>query len=300
MEPSFLSNGVRLRWLNTAGFEIITANGRHILLDPFLDGKVKDLECYPISLDEIEGCDYLLLSHVHFDHAKNVEDIQGKFPGLNLFCPDLSADALCREQHVSCARLYRVRSGETYEFDDLTIECFAGRHSESPRGYYRTGKDFVRPDGTPDDCMWFGNLELVNYLITTADGIKILVWAGMTSPDQKHRFRNLRPNIALMHVSPKQSFNDFAELTAAMGTQIIIPHHYDITEKVFEAIPHLLNDTSEENRRRFIVDGRFCMDRFMKAMEEACQEKNPAAALLMLEHHKWYRFGFTWAGPEEA
>lgn len=296
MEPVFLSNGVRLRWINTAGFEIVTSDGKHILLDPFLEGRVRELECYPLPLEEIEACDYLLLSHVHFDHAKNVEDIQRKFPQLNLFCPDLSADALCREQHVSCARLYRVRSGETYEFDDLTIQCFAGRHTESPRGYYRDGKDFVRPDGSPDDCMWFGNLELVNYLITTADGTRILVWAGMTSPDQKHRLRNLRPNIALMHVSPKQDFEDFAALTAAIGTQVIIPHHYDITEKVFEAFPHMIKDSSEENQRLYFTDGKFSTPKFMKALEAACRKKNPSAALLMLEHHKWYRFGFTWDG----
>ena len=298
METKFLLNGVKLRWLNTAGFEIVMSNGKHILLDPFLDGRVGRLECYPISIDEIEGCDYLLLSHTHFDHAKNVEDIQKKFPKLNLFCPDLSADALCREQHVDCGRIYRARSGEKYEFDDVTIECFAGRHTESSRGYYRTGKDYLKPDGSPDDLMWFGSLELINYLITTNDGTKILVWAGMTSSDQKHRFKGLKPNIALMHVSPKQDFNEFAELTEAMGTQVIIPHHYDATEKLFEAIPDMLNDSSEENKKNFIIDGKFSFTRFMKALEKACQEKNPSAELLMLEHHKWYRFGFTYCKTE--
>lgn len=295
MSARFLKNGIQLRWLNTAGFEIVTATGARILVDPFLDGEVNGIACYPISIDEIKGCDYLLLSHIHFDHAQNVEQLQQKFPNLNLFVPDLSADPLCQWQKVNCARLYRVRSGETYQFDDITIQCFAGRHTESPRGYYRASKAFTTRDGQFDQPLWFGNLELVNYLITTRDGTKILVWAGMTSPDQKHRFAGLDPNIALMHVSPKQDFGEFAGLTAAMGAQVIIPHHYDFTEKFFEARPDAMNDMSEENRRQFVVDGKFSFPRYMKALETACQEKNPSAALLMLEHHKWYRFGFCWA-----
>lgn len=295
MSAEFLKNGIRLRWLNTAGFEIVMSNGKHILLDPFLDGNVNGLPCHPISIDEIERCDYLLLSHIHFDHAENVADLQKKFPQTNIFCPDLSADPLCQAKPINCCRLYRVRSGEKYEFDDVTIECFAGRHTEAARGSYRTGKGNVLPDGTLDQMMWFGSLELVNYLITANDGTKILVWAGMTSPDQKHRFAGLKPNISLMHVSPKQDFNEFAALTAAIGTQIIIPHHYDATEVLFEAVPDLLNDTSEENKRRFVVDGKFSFPRYMQALEAACQEKNPSAALLMLEHHKWYRFGFGWS-----
>lgn len=299
MQTEFLPNGIRLRWLNTAGFEIITSTGTHILLDPFLDGQVKDITCYPFPIEKIEACDYLLLSHIHFDHAQNVGQLQRKFPRLSLFVPDLSADPLCRAQDLDCARLYRVRSGEKYQFDDLTIECFAGRHTESPRGYRPSGKDFTRPDGSFDSMMWFGNLELVNYLLTTSDGTRILIWAGMTSPDQKHRLARLYPDLALMHVSPKQDFEEFAGLTAAIGAKIIIPHHYDFTERFFKAVPAAMRDMSEENQKNYIVGGEFDFARYMKALEAACRRKNPGAALVMPEHHRWYRFGFCAAGPIE-
>ena len=95
MKNIFLKNGIHLKWLNTAGFEIIMSNGKHILLDPFLTGNINGLSCWPVDLDAIEGCDYLLLSHIHFDHAADVEKIQKKFPNLKLFVGDLSADPLC-------------------------------------------------------------------------------------------------------------------------------------------------------------------------------------------------------------
>lgn len=296
MNAAFLKNGIRLRWLNTAGFEIEMSNGKRILLDPFLSGEVDGLSCWPVELDSIEGCDYLLLSHIHFDHGADVERIQKKFPDLKLFVGDLSADPLCETQEVDCCRLYRVRPGEKYQFDDLTIEVFAGRHTEASRGAYR--KKTVKKDGSFDAAMWFGNLELQNYLLTLCDGTRILVWAGMTSEDQMYRFAGLNPDIALMHVSPKQSFDQFARLAAAIGAKVIIPHHYDCTEVLFQAVPAMMNQMSEENKRNFVRDGVFQFPLYLEALGRACQEKCPGVELLMPEHHKWYRFGFCWAGEE--
>lgn len=274
MQGTFMNNGIQLRWLNTAGFEIIMSNGKHILLDPFLSGTIGNIVSHPISLDEIKGCDYLLLSHIHCDHANDVEQIQKKFPDLNLFVGDLSADPLCTWQNINCAKLYRVRPGEVYEFDDLKIEVFAGRHTESPRGYYR--KDFEH-DSTFDYSGWFGNLEFQNYLLTCCDGTKIFVWGGMTSPDQIHRFAGLNPDIALMHVSPKQSFEEFAHLTSAMNTQVIIPHHYDFSKAMLDADPDKIKDMSLENQKNFVVNGMFSFAKYMDALNKVCREKKSPA-----------------------
>lgn len=292
MKNIFLKNGIHLKWLNTAGFEIIMSNGKHILLDPFLTGNINGLSCWPVDLDVIESCDYLLLSHIHFDHAADVEKIQKKFPNLKLFVGDLSADPLCEFQELDCSKVYRVRSGEKYQFDDLRIEVFAGRHTESSKGMYR--KKTLNKDGSFDAAMWYGSLELQNYLLTLCDGTRILVWAGMTSEDQMHRFAGLTPDIALMHISPKQSFDEFSRLTKAINPKVIIPHHYDCTEVLFQAVPEAMNQMSEENRRKFVVNGQFQFPLYLKALGDACQEKNPASELLLLEHHRWYRFGFCW------
>ncbi|MCD8371200.1 MAG: MBL fold metallo-hydrolase [Clostridiales bacterium] len=296
MNGIFMKNGVQLRWLNTAGFELVMSNGKHILIDPFLSGEIGGLACYPISLDEIHQCDYLLLSHIHVDHASDVSVIQKKFPKLNLFVGDLSADPLCTWQDIDCARMYRVRSGECYEFDDIRIEAFSGRHSESPRGYYR--KNNYDENGKFMWDSWFGNLEFLNYLITCCDGTRILIWGGMTSQDQMHKFAGTNPDIAIMQVSPKQDFAEFARLSAVMNAKVIIPHHYDFTEKLFEAKPDMLNDTSQENREKFVVNGKFDFEHYMEALGDACRVQNPGATLLKPEHHTWYRFGFCWARVE--
>lgn len=284
----------KIRWINTAGFDIEMANGKHILIDPFISGATPDgITCYPMSIDDLEGCDYLILSHTHIDHAADVGRIQRSYPKLNLFTGDLSADALCEEQDLDCARLYRVRSGEVYEFDDLKIEVFSGRHTESSKGYRRTGKDFIHEDGSFWPTMWYGNLEFLNYRLTLCDGTVIFVWGGMTSPDQKYKFRDMRADIALMHVSPKQSFAEFAELVHAIRTRIVIPHHYDFTEVFFEAVPAVVEMMSEENKKRFVRNGKFRMDKYLDALGDAVSKASPETVLMKIDHHRWYTFGFS-------
>lgn len=293
MNESFLKNGIKLRWYNTAGFEIVMSNGKHILIDPFLSGMINGLSCYPFDLEQVEQCDYLILSHIHVDHAADVERIQKKFPDLRLFVGDLSADPLCQWQDIDCSRMYRVRPGELIQFSDLKIQVFSGRHTEPKRGAFRK-KNMDPQTGKLKLDDWFGSLELQNYLLTTCDGTRILIWAGMTSEDQLYRFAGLQPDLALMHVSPKQSFDELGDLVKSINPKIIIPHHYDCTEVLFKAIPAAMQDISEENRIKFIVNGVFDFDRYMSALEAACQEKNPSTVLLKPEHHRWYRFGFGW------
>ena len=293
MNERELKNGITMRWYNTAGFEIVMSNGKHILVDPFLTGAVNGLSFYPFDLDQIQQCDYLLLSHIHFDHAADVERIQKKFPKLRLFVGDLSADPLCQWQDIDCSRMYRVRPGEVIQFDDLKIQVFSGRHTEPKRGAFRR-KSLEPETGSLKLDDWFGSLELQNYLLTACDGTKILIWAGMTSEDQMYRFGGLQPDLALMHVSPKQDFEEFARLVKAIGPKIIVPHHYDCTEVLFKAIPDTMGDMSEENKKNFIINGSFDFDRYMAALEEACQKESPSAVLLKPEHHRWYRLGFNW------
>ena len=104
----FVNPGVQVRWLNNAGFEFISPTGKHILVDPWLD----EAEWWPFPLDKIEQADYLLLSHIHGDHADSVKSIENKFPKVKIFVGDLSAEKLIDWQDVNIGNLYRMRGGE--------------------------------------------------------------------------------------------------------------------------------------------------------------------------------------------
>lgn len=294
MNGTILKNGITMRWINTAGFEIHLSNGAVILVDPWLD----HADIYPLPLSEIDRADYVLLSHIHFDHAQDIAALLKKFPKAKLFVGDLSTDALCQWQHINLNQIYRIHSGERYEFDDLTIDLFAGRHTENARGCYREDNLTNDPQSLSD---WYGSMELLNFLITADDGTKIVVWGGMTSPDQKYRLHGLKPDLALMHVSPKQDFSEFVQLIKSMGAQVVIPHHYDLVEPLFREKPQLMDlMLSEEAKRKFLVGGVFSGKLFIEEFRRCIEENVTGSTLMELEHHKWYRFGLAAAVVEQA
>lgn len=290
MMYSLINQGLKIRWFNTAGFEMIIPGGAHILVDPWLDSAT----IYPFPLEQVERADYILLSHVHYDHAQDIEKILAKFPKAKLLMGDLSIEALCREQHVSLTNIYRVRNGDEYQFDDVNIKIYGGRHTENAKGAYLPEKWDADRQSLDSETGWFGSLELQQYLITANDGTSVLIWGGQTTADQKYRLQNLHPDLAILHLSPKQDPDVFGEMVKFIGPKVVIPHHYDMTKPLFEERPELLQIMlSGEQRAKYTVDGKFDDAAFVSAFGAALKKWCPTASMLRISHHKWYSFGLA-------
>ncbi len=110
---------------------------------------------------------------------------------------DLSAEELCREYDLNVERLFRVRSGEVFEFDDVEIEAIVARHTESKGGNYWNRGYCIMEDGSRKAIEFYGSLEMLNYRITASDGTRIMIWGGMTaggtnSPDGGLSYKRYR------------------------------------------------------------------------------------------------------------
>lgn len=73
--------GMKFRWLNNAGFEMELSSGKHLLVDPWLD----EAQVYPISINEIERADYVLLTHTHVPFRQYRTDPEA-LPTGSYFC----------------------------------------------------------------------------------------------------------------------------------------------------------------------------------------------------------------------
>lgn len=274
--------GMKFRWLNNAGFEMELSSGKHLLVDSWLD----EAQIYPISIDEIERADYVLLTHTHDDHSDSIGRIQKRFPQAAIFVGDLSAEALCKEYDLNVERLFRIRGGEEYKFDDVKIEVISARHTESKGGNYWDRGYCIQKDGSRRETMWYGSLEMYNFRITDVNGYRAVVWGGMTTEEQIHRMEKYSGNeIAFMHVSPKQDHQMFARLVQAINPKAVIPHHYDIWETLFAAKPELLADMKLPADK---VNAEGVLDVIRQNIKENC----PDVAFFIPEHHKWYQFGY--------
>lgn len=61
----------QIRFLGVAGYEVVTGDGKHVLIDPFLDGNPGR----PFASDQLEQVDLILVSHAAFDHLGDTEKI---------------------------------------------------------------------------------------------------------------------------------------------------------------------------------------------------------------------------------
>ena len=66
MQPS-----TRIRFLGVAAYEIVTRDGRHILVDPFLDQNPRS----PMRSGDFSRVDLIVVSHAAFDHLGDTEAI---------------------------------------------------------------------------------------------------------------------------------------------------------------------------------------------------------------------------------
>ena len=73
---------VSIRFLGTAAFEIIAADSKRILIDPYLD----ENPVSPVKVRDLDHPDLLLVTHAAYDHLGDTEAILRRFPDLPLIC----------------------------------------------------------------------------------------------------------------------------------------------------------------------------------------------------------------------
>src|SRR5262245_15435975 len=71
----------RLRFFGMAAYELIHANGTHILVDPFLD----DCPGNPVKTEQLEQVDLIVVSHAAADHLGDTEKL-AKRHGCPVIC----------------------------------------------------------------------------------------------------------------------------------------------------------------------------------------------------------------------
>ena len=277
---------MEFRWLNTAGFEIVLPDGAHLLVDPWLDSAAY----HSIPVSAIERADYIVISHIHEDHAADVRRIQEKFPDVRIFVPAQSAEPLTKWLGLDTSRLYKVNDEQEFRFDNVTIRAFAGRHTEADEGNYLEWDE----TGELTPGSW-GTLDLYQYLITDSDGTEFMVWAGTPSEDNAYTLAGLRPDLAAVHVSPKQDFSMLARVINSMDPRVFMPHHHDIWPFILERIPPAAADFPAEVQP---VTPENVVEKMMPYVEQELADGGVTAEYFTPEHHEWYHYDPSTKTPQ--
>jgi hypothetical protein len=104
-------------------------------------------------------------------------------------------------------------------------------------------------------------MEMINFLFQTSGNLRLLMFGGVTSENQKYEILKTRPNVAFFQTGSPEVVADFAALS---GAELVIPYHHDTNPA-----------KTHENAQAL-------------AAQLAIKSK---ASFLDIQHGKWYEIG---------
>ncbi|MDI9440869.1 MAG: metal-dependent hydrolase [Firmicutes bacterium] len=134
----------QVRWLGHAAFEITSAQGKRILIDPWITGN----PLCPVKVEELAGPDLVLITHDHHDHyGSDLPRLLGGGKGILVGQPEVMAkakqDGVEKEQIITGGSGMNI--GGTVEIDGIKVTMTQAVHSSqeagSPCGFIVTLED---------------------------------------------------------------------------------------------------------------------------------------------------------------
>ncbi len=180
---------------------LVTINGVRILFDPFITGN--DLAKH-IDIDSI-ACDYIFLSHGHFDHVLDAEVIAKKNKAT--LVANFEIATYYGNKGIS---YHPLNVGGQWKFDHFTVKCVTAVHSS------------VLPDGT------YGGAPL-GFVITAGD--TSFYYSGDTALTMDMqlipRFAQLDMAFLCMGDDLTMGINDALVASEMIGCNRIVAMHFD-------------------------------------------------------------------------
>jgi L-ascorbate metabolism protein UlaG (beta-lactamase superfamily) len=126
----------RIRFFGVAAYEIVTRDGRRILIDPFLDENPGS----PVRSDQLERVDLILVSHAAFDHLGDTEKIARR-TGAPVVCGG-EVKAFLSAKGIPESQVRATTWGIAVEVAGIQVqpvECHHWSQLRMPDGTYASG-----------------------------------------------------------------------------------------------------------------------------------------------------------------
>ena len=241
----------KLRWLGTSCFQMVLPGDVHIMLDPHMDNSPN---C-PLAPDQIDRCDYMFLTHGHWDHVLDVSKLAKRLRP-SIFCNQVTADAIVAHQQVNKKLIHTITTDDTVERPGVTVEVLPGVHVNAAREYKRqTGRDLPGEEAFADPTerlkaimretsgtdrfpaeypVWrkiYKGGEQLNFVFEGSDGQRIYVAGSYPDPTVVAAARTVRASVTLLQCLSANKLagieQETADLAIASGCKTVIPQHHD-------------------------------------------------------------------------
>src|SRR5687767_12031069 len=125
-----------IRFLGVAAYELITSQGQHILMDPFIDENPGS----PIKSTDLERVDLIIVSHAPFDHLGDTEAIARR-TGAPVICGG-EVKAYLMAKGIPSEQIRATTWGICVEVVDIRVqpvECHHWSQIKMPDGTFASG-----------------------------------------------------------------------------------------------------------------------------------------------------------------
>ena len=211
-----------IRFFGVAAYEIVNSRGQKILLDPFLD----DNPGSPITSDQLERVDLIIVSHAPFDHLGDTEKIARR-TGAPIICGGevkafLMAHGLPAEQIRATTWGIRVKVAG---IEVQPVECHHWSQIQMPDGSFASGVPMgfiVYADPGVrfyhyGDTSLFSDLKLISALYQPTIGC-----IGIANDPRIAARVNGPGGMLTAEMSPREG----ALAAQWLGLQTVLPCHY--------------------------------------------------------------------------
>lgn len=240
---------VSIRWFIENCMEIKLANGKTIVVDPMIirdagetDNEIAKSYVTGYSADDLEGCDYIILTHIHGDHIGALKQVHERFPNAPVLVNGWSAWPLAKYLDMPLGAFIPMTDGCEYDFDGFKIKWLQGRHT--PAVGAMTPSQFAV--GGSETEQWVNRLGTIynsNFILFLENSMTLAMDGGRYEPNLS-RLDLYKPNIVFCHSMKdlNATAETFCDALTRSGAQYLFPLCAQIQGEGTETAIRLTNE----------------------------------------------------------
>ena len=217
-----VANPTRIRFLGVAAYEIVTIDGKRILIDPFLDENPGS----PVKHDVFETVDLLVVSHAAYDHLGDTEALAKRY-GCPVVCGG-EVKAFLMAKGVPAEQLRATTWGIRVKVADIEIqpvECHHWSQIKMPDGTFASGVPMAFVIDLDEDVRFYhyGDTAIFSDLKLQAELYRPTIGAiGIANPVEIVHRNPMPGEMMTGEMSPYEG----ALAAHWLGLQTVLPCHY--------------------------------------------------------------------------
>ena len=216
----------KFRWINSQCYEFILPNGKHVITDPYITPKpVPGFRVF--SVEEIEQCDYILLTHSHYDHTSDIGYLCEKF-NARLIAGEMTIMPVAKAYDLNLGALIPMSNMQRLELPDFDLLPVRGKHYDNKVLHYKDVMERGALKNGDAACNAIGTVETYDFCITLKNNLRIMFVSGLDYLNNIYTVAEaFRPNVLFRHTAGSGTAEHWANVINRYHVQYAFPNHQE-------------------------------------------------------------------------